>query len=1072
MPYELQVHNCAAHCLQEGEFSIGVERCRCQRGQDCSQWSIVQAFVQAKHPRGERVVRRTGFGIFSMWMLTFIGPAFAQSYVIPVSIGAGPLTAGLQTLERQTGIELLFDGGLITGFQSPAVQGDLTPEAALRQLLSETALTVRRAESGAWVVEPPAAPALAQPDAVVPEILIVGQRTENADIRRTENDVQPYTVATKAEIVGAHRDNIDQYFTSRITANTQNVPAGLAQAAVPYSEIDLRGLGPDDTLVLIDGRRMPSFPSSGSGFHQTDLNAIPLHAIQRIEVLTGAAGGIYGFGALGGVVNVVLDHNTRGLELYATGGISSRGDAGRKAVEASFGHTSEDGQTDISLYASYSESDPLLVGERGYVGRDRQQLNALFPGQTFLNAPTHGNSIAVYSSDGSNLALKPQFGGAPLPSDHTFLPAGFSASPAALAASLTQHAGQVDFSLANGDANSDLGSNPRSEALLVNVRHRFGEVLEAYVDAVLLSNRGQSTDRRSDGQGILGASSAANPFTKSIDVYFPISQMVQQSSKHDESNRYTAGLLTELPFGWRATAEANIGTFRYASWASAEFSRNAFLLLFGSPSDLEVNPLGDWNVFQQAITADPNRYLTGLRYHNRFRSESLRLAGPMFSTAQGPATLTLLAEHRREDVPTATDLRTSTTLGTTITTPSSVPSRSSATTSLYTELRSRLLGAHAPALLRGLELQLAVRRDDQDNDFARDPIATADGDGGRVRVRFVGTAYTVGAKVTPWHWLMLRASYATGEQPPSLDALRENDEQTTTLPYATDPKRGSTLLGAGGPYLFKSGGYQGLKTVRANTAFLGTVLTPFGADGLRLAIEFSRIRKIGDVLPLPPQLVMAHEDYWPQRITRAPLTNADRALGYTAGPVTVLDTRAMNGTDLEVDALDAHAEWPLAFLKGRLRLYADATHHLNNREKELFQPDIQNAGYLNGPLKWRANGGFDWTKDPLTIGANVQYFGSSLVLQSGALASFNALEVQAQGSRNIPSQAYLDLHAGWRFSIGGRSQPDDLAVDFGIINVLDKAPPRETAVLFTGPGYSRYGDPRQRRFELVLSGRF
>jgi hypothetical protein len=90
-------------------------------------------------------------------------------------------------------------------------------------------------------------------------------------------------------------------------------------------------------------------------------------------------------------------------------------------------------------------------------------------------------------------------------------------------------------------------------------------------------------------------------------------------------------------------------------------------------------------------------------------------------------------------------------------------------------------------------------------------------------------------------------------------------------------------LGVNGPFLLKSAGYQGLKAVRANTAFLGTVLTPFGEDGLRLAIDFSRIRKIGDVLTPSPDLVLAHEDFWPERVTRAPLTDADRARGYTAG---------------------------------------------------------------------------------------------------------------------------------------------------------------------------------------------
>src|SRR5262249_37682244 len=122
-------------------------------------------------------------------------------------------------------------------------------------------------------------------------------------------------------------------------------------------------------------------------------------------------------------------------------------------------------------------------------------------------------------------------------------------------------------------------------------------------------------------------------------------------------------------------------------------------------------------------------------------------------------------------------------------------------------------------------------------------------------------------------------------------------------------------------------------------------------------------------------IVLAHEDFWPQRVTRAPLTDADRALGYTAGPVTALDLRATNGTSRQVDALDVHAEWPVRFLAGRLMLYAEATHQLSDRQTELFEPAVQYAGYLNGPLKWRANGGFEWSRDPLTVGANVQYFG-------------------------------------------------------------------------------------------------
>src|SRR5262249_25527869 len=141
----------------------------------------------------------------------------------------------------------------------------------------------------------------------------------------------------------------------------------------------LRGLGPDQTLVLIDGRRMPGIPVLDTGFGQSDLNAIPLHAIQRVEILTGAAGGIYGFGALGGVVNVVLDRDSRGVDLYVTEGVSSRGDGTRHSVEASFGKTFGDGASDFVLFAAHSQEGSVLVGERDYEVRDRRRTHELAP---------------------------------------------------------------------------------------------------------------------------------------------------------------------------------------------------------------------------------------------------------------------------------------------------------------------------------------------------------------------------------------------------------------------------------------------------------------------------------------------------------------------------------------------------------------------------------------------------------------------------------------------------------------------------------------------------------------------
>ena len=87
-------------------------------------------------------------------------------------------------------------------------------------------------------------------------------------------------------------------------------------------------------------------------------------------MLTGAAGGIHGFGALGGVVNIVLDRDIDGLEFHTTQGITSRGDARRHVVEAKFGRTFRDGATDFVLFASHQELETLGVEDRKFALRD------------------------------------------------------------------------------------------------------------------------------------------------------------------------------------------------------------------------------------------------------------------------------------------------------------------------------------------------------------------------------------------------------------------------------------------------------------------------------------------------------------------------------------------------------------------------------------------------------------------------------------------------------------------------------------------------------------------------------
>ena len=81
-----------------------------------------------------------------------------------------------------------------------------------------------------------------------------------------------------------------------------------------FATIDLRGLGPARTLVLVDGERVPAASTTGV----VDLNTIPAGLIERIEVVTGGASAVYGSDAIAGVVNFILKQDYEGAEIRST----------------------------------------------------------------------------------------------------------------------------------------------------------------------------------------------------------------------------------------------------------------------------------------------------------------------------------------------------------------------------------------------------------------------------------------------------------------------------------------------------------------------------------------------------------------------------------------------------------------------------------------------------------------------------------------------------------------------------------------------------------------------------------
>ncbi len=158
------------------------------------------------------------------------------------------------------------------------------------------------------------------------EVQVVGSRSP----KRTATDTPvPIDIINVSELASQNGQiditQILQYAAPSFNATKQSGSDG-ADHIVPAS---LRGLGPDQTLVLINGKRRHQsslvniFGTRGRGNSGTDLNAIPVAAIKRIEVLRDGASAQYGSDAIAGVINIVLNDDTEGLTFGITQGAYS-----------------------------------------------------------------------------------------------------------------------------------------------------------------------------------------------------------------------------------------------------------------------------------------------------------------------------------------------------------------------------------------------------------------------------------------------------------------------------------------------------------------------------------------------------------------------------------------------------------------------------------------------------------------------------------------------------------------------------------------------------------------------------
>lgn len=1026
-------------------------------------------------------------------------PAAAAAQVKNFNIPAQSASNGIAALARQADVQILISAEHAAHRRTRRVVGTYTIEQALGILTSGTGLYVKQTGPNAYSVIP-FTKRLSTSNAAdnaqgIPDILVTGRRnwSLNSGIERTRDDTQPFVVFSAEDIKRSGATNVEQFLSNYLPSNAAAGTSEQATGTLPLqgrSSVDLRGLGKRETLILVDGRRQAGVNSGSGDLEQPLITNIPIAAIERIEVLASSAAGIYGAGATGGVINIVLRRDYHGRQLTLNYADTTDFKARDSRADLVVGQTLEGGRTNISFTASYRNANPLTQHERQALIEGAERA-VLANNPAFFARPPLGSTPNILSS--TPLRLKAQYGGTLLGSNYTYVPIGYRGVALDGVAPLVANAGK--FNLNTGDTVGESGSGglvpivygTKLIAGTFAARREMTSWLRMYGEVDWSRYNSTSLINLAGSVFTLPASAPNNPFQQSITVAAPISGQVVSYDSHNDQLKLIGGAIVRLPYDWQAVVDAS-------------FSRNWFrfpktLTGIDTVSRTALSN-GTYDILQDtAQTSFPlSRYQATLPNQSNESSQrdiSLKLAGKLpFSLPGGKPTLTLNGEETHQGFSPVYGVSQTSTLGSITYT----PERDETIDSLYGELRIPVLDGHQLPLVQRLEFTVAVRHEwykgagsgigysclRQVGGFAAGDVSLdlcnpANIALPRVSIANSHTDPTFGVRWQVAPDLTFRASYATGYLPPKLNQLIRQPA-TSIVVYAVDPQRGGEPLGrqiGGGVGLLSgfNGGNPDLQNESSKSFTGGAILTPRFLPGLRFSLDYTLIRKRQNIADPSALLITygtaegqaAFENFlalFPDRVTRGAASS-----GFAVGPITTVDVSQINLGGTLFEALDFALTYARPLFGGRIDVQSDATYSIRSELQVYpggpftdFSGVVSTSGEANsvsfgaGVLRWRGVGSVRWSNDRWSIGWRGRYFDGYYLNVAHTVSTNN-------GTNRVPSQFYQDIFGTYRI---------DKTVDLrgGVSNFLDRKPP------YVSGDYSHYGDPRLANFYLTLTKQF
>ncbi|AOA60048.1 TonB-dependent receptor [Acinetobacter larvae] len=888
---------------------------------------------------------------------------------------------------------------------------------------------------------------------VLPVIEMQAQQQEkalkngNMDIIRTENDIQPYTIIKAEDIKNTGATNVSDLITKLLPQATSIPNDSGSGFTGTTSQINLRGLGANHTLILINGRRAAGMGSRGTAesTDQPNLNNIPLEAIERIEVLPTSASAIYGSGAIGGVINVILKRDYVGTDVTVRYENTLGNDQPVKTVNLVTGFALEEGRTQVLFTASKRDQDPLSQFDKKWrnMGRNLQLQNN--PNSIHnASSPPAGDlvNLRIKNSDGSYTAAH--------------IPKGWDGDINKLGEG---YALGLSDQMSAWSGNTTLITESKTEAYSLSINRDFTDKLNVYLEGSYDKEEGKHlTTPHGYGVVTYKADNPTNPFGKEVQVNFPVnwSDMGEKAYRRieNETKRVATGFSFDLTPDFTVSAD-------YA-WSQAD-------IMVNYPRRGSNNPgakawTADLNAGLIELIKDTTTESTDIiaKYWNYPKTQTqstlndfaLRGAGSIYTWYAGDISMATGLEYRKTKTEGFADHQH-------VDNPWRKPTeRNMEAKSAYLEFGIPLISPDMQIPWAKLfDVQIAGRYEEFNIDSST-PQYKVDSSTGynsvltgyttQPKTKFDAITPTIGFRFAPNEQILLRASYSEGFIAPTVSQLAEASSSQTTSTTLVDPKTGKIISS----YDAISGGNPDITPESSKSYNAGIVLTPDFIPDLRLSLDYFHIEKTNNITEPSAEYILANEGNFPGRVTRD-----------EQGNVTAINTQPFNALGLKTSGFDTAIHYSFDSILGSSNFNLGYTYV----DQYIRQTNL-NGGWesqLDGsasgnPIRHRANATFTLKpNETWTFGWGTQYYSAYHISNAAAILNQTG---QTADSLKIGGEFFHDIFARAKFKVPGVKQLNHAELGFGINNLFD------TYTLdMSGTNYiSRYSNVLGRNYYLNL----